>query len=495
MMYNPNPYQPLLDELRSTFESNVTKDLAWRKDTLRRLLRIFTDDGNLQLWVDARISDLGGGDAVAISEIKTVTSEIVHCLAHVEEWAADRPTGLGDPGREIEGLDRRTIRPTPKGVTLTIGAWNFPINLQWLPVIDAVAAGNVCLLKPSELAPATAQLVADMTAKYLPSNAIKVVQGGIPETTDVLALRYDHITITGSSFVGKIVMKAAAEHLTPCTLELGGKNPTFVDKSADIALAAERMIMAKTHNAGQWCVDVDYVLVDETVVEKFTNEIVSTVKRMLGDEKAQKGEGIPVEDRWFNSIVNERNAQRLKSMLEEDHGGSVVLGGLEHVDVQNKFFPLTVVVNPRAGTKLMTEEIFGPILVIKSVSNVDAAIQIMKETCDTPLALYVYSTDNDYIEKILQNCASGGVSINSTVEHMASHTCPFGGFGQSGFGSYHGKFGFDEYSHLRSIFYRSNERAMVYIPRAVQPNGNRVPGILKDAMLKAITGHGKECSK
>ena len=303
------------------------------------------------------------------------------------------------------------------------------------------------------------------------------------------------VTITGSSFVGKIVMRAAAEHLTPVTLELGGKNPTFVDRTADIALAAERMVLAKTHNSGQWCVDVDYVLVDESVVEEFTNEVVATAKRLLGDEAAQRGDGIPTEERWFNRIVNERNAQRLQSMLEEDHGGEVVLGGLEHVDVAAKFFPLTVVRNPRAGTKLFTEEIFGPIMVIQSVPGVDAAIKVMKETCDTPLALYVYSNDDAYVEKVLQNCASGGVRVNSTVEHMAAHSVPFGGFGQSGFGAYHGKAGFDEYSHLRSIFYRSNEKKMVYIPRAVQPNGNRVPSALRDAMVKAIKAQGESVNR
>lgn len=487
---NANPYQPLLDELRTTFESNVTKNVAWRKNVLKQMLKMFTEGSNLQKWVDARISDLGGGEFVGLSEIKTVTSEIVHCLEDLDEWVKDIPAGLGDPSREVEGFDRRVIRPTPKGVALTIGAWNFPINLQWVPVVDAVAAGNVCLLKPSEMAPTIAQLTEDMAKEYLPSNAFKVVQGGIPETTDILALPYDHITVTGSSFVGKIVMKAAAEHLTPCTLELGGKNPTFVDKTADLILAADRMVLAKTHNAGQWCADVDYVLVDESVAKEFTEKVVAAVTRLLGDETAQKGDDIPVDQKWLTRIINERNVNRLKSILEEDHGGEVILGGLEHVDVATKFFPLTVVVNPREGTKLMTEEIFGPILVIKSVPDVNAAVKTMKEVCDTPLALYVYSNDDNYTEKILESCRSGGVSVNSTAEHMASHTVPFGGVGQSGFGSYHGKSGFDEYSHLRSILYRSNEKKMMYIPKTVQPEGNKLPTVLKGVMVKGIDAHG-----
>ena len=323
-MSTANPYQPLLDELVTTFDSGITKSLEWRKSTLESLLKVFTKPKNVQKWLDARIADLGGGEVVGISEILTVKGEIVHALESLDEWAADRPAGLGDPTREVEGQDRRIVRPTPKGVTLTIGTWNFPINLQFVPVVDAIAAGNCCFLKPSELAPATAQLVYDMVAEYLPSNAFKVVVGGIPEITNVLALKFDHITVTGSAFVGKIVMTAAAKHLTPCTLELGGKNPTFVDKSADLELAANRMVLAKTHNAGQWCVDLDYILVDESVADEMTGCVVSAVKRILGgpDDQNPKN-GIDKSQRWLNSIVNERNVERLKAMLEEDHGGKV----------------------------------------------------------------------------------------------------------------------------------------------------------------------------
>jgi len=484
-----NPYQPMLDELRATFESNVTKDLEWRKATLKAMLKMFTEGDNLEKWVEARISDLGGGYAVGASEIITVTDEIKHCLECIDEWAADRPAGLRER-IEIEGKDRRVVRPTPKGVTLTIGSWNFPINVQWAPVVNCVAAGNCCFLKPSEISPATAQLVEEMTKKYLPSNAFKVVQGGIPETTNVLALKFDHITITGSSFVGKIVMNAAAQHLTPCTLELGGKNPTFVDKSANIDLAVDRMVLPKTHNAGQWCLDLDYVLVDETIAEEFTDKVVKTVQRIIGDEKAQAGEGIDVKDRWYNSIVNERNAERLKSYLEEDHGGKVILGGLDYVDVTKKFFPMTVVVNPKEGTKLMTEEIFGPIIVVKTVKGADEAIKLMKSICDTPLALYVYSNDDEYTEKVLMNCTSGGVSVNSTVEQNFHHSVPFGGVGESGFGSYHGKTGFEEYSHMRTIFYRSNEHSNIYIPKPMQASGNVVPAANTEGMMQRVKGMG-----
>jgi len=489
-MSSPNPYQPMLDELKKTFESNVTKDLQWRKSTLKSMLKMFTEGDNLKLWVEARISDLGGGYAVGVHEIRSVVNEITHCLDEIDDWAADRHAGLGNPASEIEGKDKRVVRPTPKGVTLTIGAWNFPINLQFLPVVDCIAAGNCCFLKPSEMAPATAQMVEDMTKKYLPSNAIKVVQGDIPETTNVLALKFDHITITGSSSVGKIVMKAAAQHLTPCTLELGGKNPTFVDKSASVNLAVDRMVLAKTHNAGQWCVDLDYVLVDETIAEEFTDKVVTTVQRILGDEKAQTGEDIDVQQRWYNSIVNERNVQRLKALLEEDHGGEVILGGLDYVDEKKKFFPMTIVVNPNLGTGLMTEEIFGPIIIIKTVKDSDEAISTMKSICDTPLALYCYSNDDEYTEKVLMNCNSGTASVNTTSEQMASHTVPFGGFGESGFGSYHGKTGFDEYSHMRSILYRSNEHSNTYFPKAMQASGNVVPKAVIEGWMKQVNAAG-----
>jgi len=339
------------------------------------------------------------------------------------------------------------------------------------------------------VAPAVSKLVEQLVHEYLPADAVRVVQGGVPETTAVLELPFDHITYTGSTQVGKIVMTAAAKNLTPCTLELGGKNPTFVDRSADLKKAVGRILIAKTCTAGQWCVNVDYVLVDELVMDEFAKQIVSTINKMVGDEARQRGDGIDVSRQWYNRIVSERHTQRLKSYLEEDHGGTVIVGGLEHVDVEQKFFPMTVVLNPKLGSKLMTEEIFGPILVLCTVADVNEAICTMKKIYSTPLALYIYSTDSQYTEKILTKCTSGSVGVNTSCEQLLANTVPFGGVGQSGFGAYHGKWGFDEFSHLRSILYRTNALPLMFLPDFMWSRANEFPEWVKTLMIrKSITG-------
>ncbi len=492
---NANAYQAAFDELQSTFESDITKDLAWRKRTLRQILAMFQGEENCAKWTAALVSDLGGGEVRALMEIAAITEEIHTCLSNLDTWAADRPASLGDPTAEIPFLDKRVIRPTPKGTMLIIGTWNFPSAVLFMPLVDAIAAGNTCIIKPSELTPRVTELVVEMVKMYLPedkdkNNAVKVVCGGIPETTEVLKLPFDHITFTGGTKIGKIVLAAAAKNLTPCTLELGGKSPTFVDSTANLKLAADRIVLAKSTNAGQWCVNADYLLVDETIVDAFVEYIVAAAKTMVGSEMQQKDESgsIDVSQRWCNRIVSEGHTKRLMSYLEEDHGGEVILGGLDSVDVKAKFFPLTVVLNPKMDTKLMLEEIFGPILVIKTVPNVDEAISIAKRVCSSPLSLYVFSNDKQYTQKILTKCTSGSVGVNTCGEQISANTVPLGGVGQSGMGAYHGKSGFDEYSHMRSIFYRTNVLPLMMLPSFMMSKENQFPTWVKPLLFKKING-------
>ena len=494
----------IFNDLQTAFESDVTKDIQWRKSTLNTFYSMLKD--NYEEWTNAFLQDLGGGSVRAMMEIAMVMDEITFVLANIDRWAKDRSMPLGDPTYEFRWLDKRVVRPTPKGVCLVISAWNFPIDLLFRPAINMIAAGNCCILKPSELAPAISNLAEKLVHQYLPTEAIRVVPGDVKETTCLLKLPFDHICYTGSATVGKIVMKAAAEHLTPCTLELGGKCPQFVDagKACNLELAAQRTILAKSGNAGQWCIDVDYCLVDESIVTKFTELLVTTAKQFLGDETIQKHPGesssnekdhviqIKDEQRWCNRIVNSKHTKRIQSFLEDDHGGQVLCGGLEHCDVDCNFIPFTIVLNPRGDSKLMKEEIFGPILVLKTyeAGNINQAISIMKSVNSTPLALYVYSENKTYIETILKRCASGSACVNGTTDQAFANSVPFGGVGQSGYGSYHGIAGFNEFSHLRNIMYRSTLLPIgLGIPKLAWPNANRLPEWLYPLVIKkSVTG-------
>jgi len=251
-----------------------------------------------------------------------------------------------------------------------------------------------------------------------------------------------------------------------------------VDRSAKLKLAAERMTLVKTCNAGQWCVDADYVLVDKAVEADFVKEVVRAAGGLLGDTDSQLGDGIPLKDRWISRIVDARHAARLKAFLDEAHGGTVVMGGPEKCNVDAKFIPFTVVVNPNLKSKLMTEEIFGPILVIYSVDNVDEAISVMKNVCATPLAMYVYAEDTKYTEKVVRKCQSGSVGVNTTCEQSLGSCSPFGGVGQSGMGAYHGKFGFEEFSHMRTILYKTTALPVHFIPKPLWPVANRFPSFV-----------------
>jgi aldehyde dehydrogenase (NAD+) len=326
---------------------------------------------------------------------------------------------------------------------LIISPWNYPIQLLLGPLVGALAAGNTALLKPSEMAPHTAAALAELVPRYLDSDSIKVVEGGVPETTALLKERFDHIFFTGNGTVGRIVMRAAAEHLTPVTLELGGKSPCIVDRSVDLEVAAKRIAWAKFFNAGQSCTSVDYVLVHQSMEDALVHRLEAAVREFYGDD--------PKESPDFARIVNERHHQRLSELLSE---GELVCGG--ETDAETRYIAPTIIRGVTRDMKVMKEEIFGPILPVVSVRDIDEAIDFVNAG-DKPLALYVFSRSAKRVKRVLRETSSGGACINECIAHMVVPELPFGGVGESGMGAYHGRASFETFSHRKSVLEKSTK--------------------------------------
>jgi aldehyde dehydrogenase (NAD+) len=331
------------------------------------------------------------------------------------------------------------VVPEPLGVALVIAPWNYPIQLLVEPVGAALAAGNCVVAKPSELAPACSAALARLLPKYVDPEALAVVEGGVDETTALLAERWDHIFFTGSTAVGRVVAEAAAKHLTPTVLELGGKSPTYVHASADLDVAARRIAWGKFLNAGQTCIAPDYVLVDQQVKDALVDKLTHQIGAFYGtDPKASKS---------FGRIVNGRHLDRLKGLLDSG-AGTVAVGG--QVDAAERFVAPTVTIDPSPDSAVMREEIFGPILPVLGIEGPEEAKSFIGAR-PKPLALYVFAQRDDVIDDIVDGTTSGGVCVNQTLLHLVPADLPFGGVGDSGMGAYHGKTGFDAFSHRKSV--------------------------------------------
>lgn len=328
-------------------------------------------------------------------------------------------------------------------MVLIIAPWNFPIQLCLIPAIAAIAAGNAVILKPSEVSPASAKVIEELVRTYLDTDAIQIVQGAVEESTELLRHRFDHIIYTGNDKVAKIVMKAAAEYLTPVTLELGGKSPAIVDASANLNLAAEHIVSSKCVNAGQICIAPDYVLVDRSVEEKLLNKMKDSIKKFYGDNPSTSAD--------YGRIVNKHHFNRVKRLLDTS-GGTIAHGG--DVNEKDLYIAPTLITNAKPDSNVLTEEIFGPLLPIVPINNLDDAIQFINKK-EKPLALYIFSSSSKNQKKILSNTSSGGVSINECLLHNINPHLPFGGVGTSGMGAYHGKWGFEAFSHRRAIFHQA----------------------------------------
>lgn len=439
----------LAKSLRATFDSGRTRPLAWRKEQLAGLRRMM-DEAEAELLEALRL-DLGRPKVEAFAaDIGHTKQELRHMAKHVERWM--KPAKVHMP--LLVAPAKGWIVPEPLGVALVIAPWNYPIQLLIEPMGAALAAGNCVLAKPSELAPACSAAMARLLPRYVDPEAVVVVEGGVDETTALLAERWDHIFFTGSTAVGHVVAEAAAKHLTPTVLELGGKSPTYVHASADLAVAARRIAWGKFLNAGQTCIAPDYVLVDEPIKDALVDKLAKQIAEFYGsDPKASKS---------FGRIVNGRHLDRLKALLDKG-AGTVAVGG--QVDAADRFVAPTVTVEPRPDSAVMQEEIFGPILPVLGVDGPSAAKAFIGAR-PKPLALYVFAQDDGVVDDIIDGTSSGGVCINQTLMHLLPPDLPFGGVGDSGMGAYHGKSGFDVFSHHKSVLRKPTkpDLKMLYPP-------------------------------
>lgn len=418
--------------LRAAFDGGVTKPLSWRLAQLRALRRLVTErSAELE---DALLADLAKNPTEAqIAELGFVVGEIDHTLRHLRRWL--RPKRVGVPGALLPARASTVLEPV--GVVLVIAPWNYPVQLLLAPLVGALAAGDAVVLKPSELAPATSAAMARLIPEYLDQRAVAVVEGGVPETTELLAQRWDHIFYTGNGRVGRIVAHAAAEHLTPVTLELGGKSPVYVDDSTDIAAAARRIAWGKFMNAGQTCVAPDYVLATAPVAERLAAELRDAVRELYGDDPATSPD--------YGRIVDDRQFERLAGLLGS---GTTALGG-EH-DAASRYLAPTVLTNVPRDAPVMGEEIFGPVLPIVTVDGLDDAIRFIRAG-DKPLALYVFSERASVRRRILTGTSSGAVGFGVPAAHLAVAGLPFGGVGDSGMGAYHGERSLRTFSHEKAV--------------------------------------------
>jgi len=428
----------LVASTRWAFDERITQPLEWRYEQLEALATMLRDHADR--FTAELGSDLGKSPTeVWTTEIGFSLNDIEHQRKHLADWA--KPRKVRTPLTFRPGRSR--IVPEPKGVTLVMAPWNYPLELLVAPMAAAIAAGNAVVAKPSELAPATSAALVELCGRYLDDRTIKVVAGGVEESTALLEQRFDHIFFTGGTRVGKIVMRAAAEHLTPVTLELGGKSPAIVAADADIEVTARRLVWGKFTNAGQTCVAPDYVLVERTVRDRLLDEMVSTITEFYGDDPKQSAD--------YGRIVNVGHHDRLTELLRDDRSGRHHVGGA--VDADARYIAPTVLVDPDPSARIMQEEIFGPLLPVIAVDSIAEAVDFVVER-PKPLALYVFSRDDDTVATVVDQTSSGGAGINNTLLHIGPPELPFGGIGASGMGAYHGQTGFDTFSHLRSVYER-----------------------------------------
>lgn len=425
-----------VQKLNDSYMTGKTHALDWRKTQLLALKRML--DENEHDILKALKDDLGKCKTEAIvAEHGFLLSDIKHTLKHLNKWVKPRKVSTpmaAWPGKSFQ-------QPEPLGTVLIIGAWNYPLQLLLAPYIAAIAAGNCAVLKPSELSPATSSLVAKLIPQYMDTSCVEVIEGAKDEATALLACQWDHIFYTGGEAVGKIVMTAAARHLTPVTLELGGKSPCFVDKKTNLQVTARRLVWGKWMNAGQTCIAPDYV-----IVEKGTEcELIDAIKLELSKQFGKN----PLTSRDYGNIVNHRHLSRLQSYLE---GMNVVHGG--EVDEARPTMAPTIVLEPSLDSAVMKEEIFGPILPIITVNSIDDGIVFVNKR-PKPLALYAFSDNDEVLDHIIKNTTSGSVCTNDTMMFMMNPELPFGGVGSSGMGSYHGRAGFDTFSHIKTVMKRS----------------------------------------
>jgi acyl-CoA reductase-like NAD-dependent aldehyde dehydrogenase len=371
------------------------------------------------------------------SEIGMVLHEINYAIGNLKSWA--KPRRVRTPRDHF--LASSFIYAEPLGVILIIGPWNYPFQLVLSPLVGAIAAGNCSVLKPSEIASASSDVIASLIGHHFEPGFITVIQGGAETTQRLLAEKFDYIFFTGGTRVGKIVMEAAAKHLTPVTLELGGKSPCIVDRDVHIEYAARRITWGKFLNAGQTCVAPDYLLVDRSIKDELLERMKTCIREFYGDDPSRSPD--------YGRVISERHFDRLSQLLQ---GGKIIIGG--DADAGDRYIAPTVIDHVSWNDEIMQEEIFGPILPVIEYGDLEEAISAINGR-PKPLSLYFFSRNRGNQERVLRETSSGGVCINDTIIHLGTRTLPFGGVGESGMGSYHGKASFDTFSHQKSVLRRS----------------------------------------
>ena len=428
-------YADILQQQKTFFNSHATKDLDFRKAQLQKLKKVVKS--NEKLLYDAIYQDFGKSEFETFgTEISFIYKDIDCYLKNLKSFAKPKNVLTNI----VNQMGSSKIVFEPLGNSLVIGAWNYPYQLTLTPVIAAIAAGNTCMIKPSELPENTMKTMAKLINENFDAQFLYVVEGGVEETTAILKLRFDKIFFTGSPRVGKIVYKAAAEHLTPVTLELGGKSPAFVTEKADLNIAARRIVWGKFINAGQTCVAPDYLYVAENIKAKFLKVLIEEIKKRNYTDNVDH----------YCKIINERNFDRLEKMIDRE---KVVFGG--ETNREKRYISPTVLDHVTWEDAVMQEEIFGPILPILTYKNLETAMQTVVEG-EKPLSAYLFSNDAKEQELFTEKLSFGGGCINDTLMHLSNDRLPFGGVGNSGIGHYHGKFGFIAFSHQKAILKKSN---------------------------------------
>ncbi|KAK8940403.1 Aldehyde dehydrogenase family 3 member F1 [Platanthera zijinensis] len=430
----------VVEEAREAFESGGTRSYFWRRSQLRALKDLILES---EIAIcDALMLDLGKHRVEAFrDEVGLLTKSVDHALENLKKWM--KPEKVSVPLVSFPSTGE--VVPEPLGVILIIASWNFPIGLSLEPLIGAISAGNSAVLKPSELAPASSKFLATSLPKYLDNKAVKVLEGGPLIGQQLLDQKWDKIFFTGSTRVGRIVMTAAAKHLTPVCLELGGKCPAIVDSlggSRDIKVAINRIAGAKWgFCSGQACIAIDYLLVEE----KYAPFLVDLLKEKIKKCYMRPGH--------LTRIVNKKQFERLREILEDPLvAATVVHGG--SLDQENMFIEPTILMNPPLDSEVMTEEIFGPLLPIITLKKIADSIEFLKRR-PKPLAIYAFTKDGQLKKRIVEETSSGSVTFNDAVVQFVVESLPFGGTGLSGFGKYHGKFSFAEFSHGKAVLKRS----------------------------------------
>lgn len=465
------------DDLRRIFDGQRDTALRLRKSTaaeriakIRRLRDAVI--ARREQFVAVLHKDFGKPAAETdYAELLPVTMEANKAIRHLRAWM--RPTGMW-PSLLMVGT-KGTIRYEPRGRCLILSPWNYPVNLSLGPVISAIAAGNTVILKPSEMTPNTSAVMAELLAEVFTPNEVAVCLGGPEVSQALLAMPFDHIFFTGSPAIGKLVMAAAAKHLTSVTLELGGKSPTIIDETADLDLAAANLAWSKFTNAGQTCIAPDHMYVHEAVKNRFVEALVARLQRAYGERAEQQSQSPD-----FARVVNDRHFQRVSHLLEDarQRGAKVLCGGA--VEPDTRFIAPTLIENIPAEAEIMREEIFGPLLPIISFRSLDTVIAEINAQ-PKPLALYVFSRNKHNVEQVLSETSSGGACVNHSVVQVLHGKLPFGGVNNSGIGSSHGHFGFKAFSHERAVVRTRVMLASLFFP-PYRPSFRKLLG----AMLRML---------